>query len=97
MAETPIPTYATIAGVLAKQNGSGWRLAGWTVARTILIAPPFAALGVDTKKVVLGSLLASSVISLFTYLRLYDATHELGGASFPQRARRLPAARRRRR
>ena len=45
-----LPTYQTIADVLEKKNGSGIRLVGWTVLRSLLIAPPMLLVGVPAKK-----------------------------------------------
>lgn len=71
-----LPTYQTIADFLEKKNGSGVRLAAWTVARTLLIAPPMMAVGVPAKKAFLGAGLASAMISVFTLLRIYNAEFE---------------------
>lgn len=68
-----LPTYKTAAEVLERDKGSGLRLMGWTVARTILIGPPMMAVGVPAKQAFLGAALASGLISLFTVLRLFDA------------------------
>ncbi len=73
MAEARLPTYKTAAEVLERDKGSGVRLLGWTVARTILIAPPMMLVGVDTKRAFMGAAVASTMISLFTLLRLFDA------------------------
>lgn len=71
-----LPTYATVADALEKKNGSGVRLAGWTVARTLLIAPPMMAVGVEPKRAFLGAFLGSALISVFTLLRIYNAEFE---------------------
>jgi hypothetical protein len=68
-----LPTYRTAAAVLEGQTGSGLRLAGWTVMRTLLIAPPMLAVGVGAKKAFLGALLASGLISGLTLLRIFGA------------------------
>ncbi len=68
-----LPTYGTVADVLEKKNGSGWRLFGWTLARTILIAPPVMLAGVPAKQAFLGAAFASGLISIFTLLRIYNA------------------------
>ena len=65
-----LPTYRTIADVLEKKNGSGVRLVGWTLARTLLIAVPMLAVGVPRDKALKGSLLASAAISALTIFRL---------------------------
>lgn len=72
MAQSALPTYRTAAAVLENDKGSGLRLAGWTVARTILIAPPFLLVGVPWKQALGGAAIASGFISLFTLLRIYD-------------------------
>lgn len=73
-----LPTYQTVADVLEKKNGSGWRLAGWTVARTLMIAPPMMVAGVPAKQALLGSALASAMISLFTLARIEHAGKQAG-------------------
>lgn len=73
MAEASLPTYRTAARVLEGDKGSGTRLAGWTVARTLLIAPPMMVFGVPAKQAFLGAGLASGLISVFTLLRIFDA------------------------
>jgi hypothetical protein len=90
MAEARLPTYKTAAQVLERDKGSGVRLLGWTVARTILIGPPMMAVGVEPKKAFMGAALASGLISLFTLLRLFDA-RATGLAGI--KGRRLPPAR----
>jgi hypothetical protein len=80
-----LPTYATSADVLANRDGAGVRLAGWTLARMLLIAPPMMSLGVPAKKAFLGAAIGSSFISVLTLLRLYNA-------QFDDRPR-LPAVR----
>jgi hypothetical protein len=80
-AETPVarpdlPTYATVADVLEKKNGSGIRLAGWTVARVAMIAPPMMVVGVPVRQAIGGSALASVLISIFTMLRISSARDE---------------------
>lgn len=69
-----LPTYRTVAGILEKKNGSGMRLVGWTVARTVLIAPPFALIGVPWKKALLGAALSSTLISVLTLVRIHNAS-----------------------
>jgi len=68
-----LPTYHTAARVLEGQKGSGLKLAGWTIARTAMIAPPMMIVGVDAKRAFLGATFASVLISLFTVLRLHSA------------------------
>lgn len=73
MAEASLPTYKTAASVLEKDKGSGVRLLGWTVARTILIGPPMMLVGIPARQAFLGAGLASGLISIFTLLRIFDA------------------------
>ncbi len=73
MSQARLPTYSTAASVLERDKGSGVRLAGWTVARTLLIAPPIMLVGVPAKQAFAGAAIASGLISLFTLLRLFDA------------------------
>lgn len=100
MAEASLPTYRTAAHVLERDKGSGWRLAGWTVARTFLIAPPMMLVGVDTDTAFTGAAIASGLISVFTLLRIFDA-RTTGLAGVPsyraRRPRRSRAVSRRRR
>lgn len=80
MARSSIPTYATAADVLSRKTGSGIKLAGWTLARTLLIAPPMMLWGVDARRAWLGAATASVMISIFATLRIFDArTVGLGG------------------
>ena len=74
-----LPTYQTVAAVLEAKNGSGVRLAGWTVARMLMIAPPMMVVGVKPKQAFLGAALSSGLISLFTLLRIYNANFEVAG------------------
>lgn len=73
MAEASLPTYRTAARVLEGDRGSGVRLIGWTVARTLLIAPPMMVVGVPTRQAFFGAAIASGLISMFTLLRIFDA------------------------
>ncbi len=68
-----LPTYRTAARVLERDKGSGIRLLGWTVARTIMIAPPMMVVGVPAKQAFAGAAIASGLISIFTLLRIFDA------------------------
>lgn len=87
--QAKLPTYSTAAKVLERDKGSGWRLMGWTVLRTILIAPPMMIAGADSTTAWVGAALASGLISVFTLLRIFDArTTGLGGLRGHQRARR---------
>lgn len=74
MAQGPaLPTYQTAARVLEHDKGSGWKLAGYTLARTLMIAPPMMLIGVEPKKAFIGATLASGLMSVFVLLRMYDA------------------------
>ena len=73
MAQPALPTYKTAARMLEGDKGSGIALVGWTVARTLLIAPPMMIVGVPTRQAFLGAALASGLISIFTLLRIFDA------------------------
>lgn len=74
MAQTAaLPTYRTAAHVLEGDRGSGVRLLGWTVARTLLIAPPMMIVGIPAKQAFAGAAIASGLISIFTLLRIFDA------------------------
>jgi hypothetical protein len=73
MALAALPTYRTAAQVLEQDKGSGLRLVAWTVARTLLIAPPFMVFGVPAKQAFAGAAFASGIISIFTLLRIFDA------------------------
>jgi hypothetical protein len=85
-----LPTYQTAAGALEGHNGEGLRLIGYTFARTLLIAPMFIVLGMETRKAFLGAFMASALMSTFVVLRIFDTKqHGLMGV------KRLPAARHR--
>lgn len=83
--EPNLPTYRTIADVLEKKNGSGIRLVGWTLARSILIGVPMLLVKVEPKKALAGSLLGSAFISLFALIRLFNAEYEINRAYFSSR------------
>jgi len=83
--EPSLPTYKTIAEVLEKKTGSGWKLVGWTLARTIMIAPPMMLVGVPAKKAFAGAAVASVGISLFAMLRIYSHEYSLSRAYFTDR------------
>lgn len=75
-----LPTYATVADVLEKKNGSGLRLAGWTIARMIMIAPPMMLVGVPAAVAFKGAAISSGLISLFTMIRIHHAAAAQGVA-----------------
>jgi hypothetical protein len=84
-----LPTYRTAARVLEGEKGSGLKLAGWTVARTFMIAPPMMLVGVPTKQAFFGAAFASALISTFTLLRLFDARNTgMAGTTLRRRRRR---------
>jgi len=86
MAESKIPTYQTAANVLSLKTGSGAKMVGWTVARTLLIAPPMMLFGVPARQAWLGASAASILISTFAILRIFDAKHTgLAGRNTPRR------------
>lgn len=76
MAESSIPTYKTAANVLSKQTGSGIKMVGWTLARTLLIAPPILLVTDSSqhRRVWIGAGLSSLLISTFALLRIYNAS-----------------------
>lgn len=74
-----LPTYATIADVLEKKNGSGLRLLWWSIARAVLIAVPFKLVAyrrVSWGDAFLGGAAASAAISGLTILRIRKAAAE---------------------
>jgi len=75
MAQSPIPTYRTAADVLSRKTGSGIRMIGWTVARTLLIAPPILLFVPSNyhRRVWWGAVASSALISLFAMLRIFNA------------------------
>jgi len=89
-----LPTYHTAASVLEGHNGSGLRLVGWTALRTALIAPPMMLVGIPAKQAFLGAGIASGLISLFTLMRIFNATHTgLAGVRHGHGRRRVRAKR----
>lgn len=76
--ETPqLPTYRTIAAVLEKKTGAGLRLLGWTMARTLLIAPFMRLVGVPWGKAFAGAGLASCAISTLALIRVANAEYAI--------------------
>ena len=71
-----LPTYLASAAVLENKTGSGIKLIGWTVLRTLLIAPPMMIVGVDSRRAWLGAAFASSLMSTLVLLRLFNAGQE---------------------
>jgi hypothetical protein len=93
MAEAALPSYSTAAKVLERDKGSGIRLAGWTIARTLLIAPPMMIVGIPSKQAWIGAAMASGLMSIFVLLRIFDARNTglaglKGSRSFARRRRR---------
>jgi hypothetical protein len=85
LAEAKLPTYRTAAAVLEGTTGSGLKLAGWTLLRTMLIGPPMLLVGVPAKKAFLGALIASGLISSLTLLRIFSngpMSAEMAGPKF---------------
>ena len=94
-----LPTLYKVSAVWGAHEGSLllWilLLAGWTVARTIMIGPPMMMVGIPAKQAFLGAAIASSLISVFTLLRIFDAKHTgLAGLKGAPSNRRRPAVRR---
>jgi hypothetical protein len=87
--EAALPSYRTAARALEGDKGSGVRLFGWTVARTLLIAPPMLVVGVPQRQAWLGAAIASGLMSVFVMLRIFDAKHTgLAGIKHAHRYRR---------
>lgn len=84
--EPALPTYKTTAAVLERKKGSGLALIGWTVARTLLIAPPMMLFGIPAWQAFAGAAASSVLISMFTLLRIFNAS--VAGLGSPGRARR---------
>lgn len=87
-----MPTYLSAAEVLEKKTGSGYKLLGWTVLRTLLIAPPMMIVGVDSRRAWLGAGLASGLISSLAMLRIFNAGQSGLGAPKRRRCRSLRCA-----
>lgn len=87
--QAALPSYRTAASVLEGDKGSGIRLAGWTLARTLMIAPPMMLVGVPTRQAFIGAGIASGLMSVFVLLRIFDARHTgLAGLKGSRRNRR---------
>jgi len=65
------PTYATSHRVLSGDASAPMELAGWTALRAMLIAPGLALAGIRGRQLVIGSLAASSMVSIFALWRSY--------------------------
>ncbi|MGH7177097.1 MAG: hypothetical protein ACREJC_06950 [Tepidisphaeraceae bacterium] len=93
--QAALPTYRTAARVLEGEKGSGIKLAGWTVARTLMIAPPMMIVGVPMKQAFAGAAFASALISVFTVARIFNARQTgMAGLSYGARRPRRGIARR---
>lgn len=78
-----LPTYATVADVLEKKNGSGARLLAWSIARAALIAVPVKLAlwrRVSWTEAALGGAAASAAISVLTLVRIKRAADEVNAA-----------------
>lgn len=85
MAKPKMPTYLASAEFLEKKTGSGVRLAGWTLLRTLLIAPPMMVVGVPAKQAWVGAALSSTLISGLAMLRIFNAGQNGVGVAGPRR------------
>ena len=93
MARKPsMPTYLSAAETLERKTGSGLKLLGWTVLRTLLIAPPMQIVGVPAKQAWWGAALSSGLISALAMARIFNAGQLSGARS---RRRRMMRPRRR--
>lgn len=99
-AEPQLPTYRSVAAFLERKTGSGIKLFGWTLARTVLIAPPMWAVGkalgervdgfspITWKQAFFTAGLASVLISSLAVFRVGKAEGEFTNAYFKARAAR---------
>lgn len=85
MPKPSMPTYLSAAEVLEKKTGSGYKLLGWTVLRTLLIAPPMMLAGVDSRRAWLGAAMSSALISSLAMARIFSAGQN--GLGAPKRRR----------
>ena len=58
-----LPTYTNAAALLERRNGAGLRLAGWTLARSVLIAAGVMVVGVKPQRALAGGLVASVLVT----------------------------------
>jgi len=87
LGQTALPTYESIAKIISEEGNSGTALAGWTVARSLLIIPGVRLVGVPMGQAVVGSVIASSTISALALLRYsYLAREEGIRKDFPMKA-----------
>lgn len=96
--DTPqLPTYKSVAALLERKTGSGLKLFGWTVARTILIAPPMWAAGraldgrvdgftaISWRQAFIGAGIASALISSLAVLRVAKTENQMAKNYFAGR------------
>ena len=76
--KNPLPTYETIAQVMANENGSGLRLAYWTVGRAVLMVPGLRLVDIPWKQALAGSLTASSFMSTLALWRFSYVARQNG-------------------
>lgn len=65
------PTYTTAMRIVTGDLTAPVEMVGWTVLRSLLIAPGLALAGVRGKQLIFGALAASSMVSLFALWRSY--------------------------
>lgn len=88
MKRTPsMPTYLSAAETLERKTGSGLKLAGWSLLRMLLIAPPILLITPKEvhRKVWIGAAMSTALISVLAMLRIFNAGQGLAGG----RRRRL--------
>jgi len=92
-----MPTYLSSAETLERKTGSGLKLLGWTVLRTLLIAPPILLVTPSEyrQRVWLGAIMSSSLISGLALLRIFNAGPDssLSGARRRRPMKHLGASR----
>ncbi len=66
------PTYSTSQRVVTGDLTAPVELLGWTVLRSLLIAPGLALAGVRGNKLIWASAAGSSMVSLFALWRSYS-------------------------
>lgn len=89
MSRPIVPTYLASAEFLEKKTGSGYRLAGWTLLRMLLIAPPMMVVGVPAKQAWIGAGIASGLISTLAVLRIFNAGQNGVGSLSGQRRTKM--------
>lgn len=88
-----MPTYLSAAETLERKTGSGWKLAGWTLLRMLLIAPPILLITPREahRRVWVGAAMSSALISTLALLRIFNAAHVGLGRPRQKRVRLLRA------